>query len=111
MGRRRGQNKDRATMGPVQAQMKAKLEAAFAPVRLEIVDDSASHAHHAGAKVHAAKSGGSAAGVGETHFSILIASPAFEGMSRLARSRAVHAILAEELAGPVHALALRVETA
>jgi BolA family transcriptional regulator, general stress-responsive regulator len=96
-------------MGPVQARIKDKLQAAFAPTRLDIVDDSAAHAHHAGAKLHAAKNGGAAPGIGETHFTVRIASPVFAGMSRVARSRAVHAALAEELAGPVHALALSVE--
>jgi BolA family transcriptional regulator, general stress-responsive regulator len=45
-------------MGPVQLQMRTKLEAAFAPTRLEITDDSARHAGHAGARTHAAKQGG-----------------------------------------------------
>jgi BolA family transcriptional regulator, general stress-responsive regulator len=94
-------------MGPVQLQMRTKLDAAFAPSRLEITDDSARHAGHAGAKAHAAKQGGAAQGVGETHFDIVIESAAFAGMSRLACQRAVYDVLAEELAGPVHALSLK----
>lgn len=101
-------NKDETQMGPIQLQMRAKLEAAFAPTRLDIVDESARHAGHAGARVHAAKQGGSAIGVSETHFVVEIDSPVFEGLSRVGRQRAVYSVLAEELAGPVHALALKV---
>jgi BolA protein len=88
--------------------MREKLVAAFAPTRLEIVDDSARHAHHAGAKAHAAKRGAGAEGAGETHFTITIEAAAFAGLSRVAAQRAVLTVLSEELAGPVHALALRV---
>ena len=94
-------------MGPVQLQMRTKLEAAFAPTRLEIIDDSARHAGHAGAQVHAAKQGGAATGVAETHFEIEIESAAFAGLNRVARQRLVYNVLAVELAGPVHALALK----
>jgi BolA family transcriptional regulator, general stress-responsive regulator len=94
-------------MGPVQLQMRAKLEAAFAPSRLDITDDSARHAGHAGARAHAAKQGGGAEGVGETHFDIVIESAAFAGMGRVACQRAVYDVLATELAGPVHALSLK----
>jgi BolA family transcriptional regulator, general stress-responsive regulator len=101
-------NKDETQMGPIQLQMRAKLEAAFAPSRLDIVDESAKHAGHAGARAHAAKQGGSAIGIGETHFVVEIDSAIFQGLSRIARQRAVYDVLAEELAGPVHALALKV---
>lgn len=96
-------------MGPVQIQMRKKLTEAFAPLVLEILDESASHAGHAGAAVHAAKQGGAATGIGETHFSVKIVSAAFVGQSRVARQRAVYHVLAEELAGPVHALALKAD--
>jgi BolA family transcriptional regulator, general stress-responsive regulator len=94
-------------MGPVQLQMRTKLEAAFAPTRLVITDDSARHAGHAGARLHAAKNGGAAMGIGETHFEIEIESAAFAGLNRVARQRLVYETLHEELAGPVHALALK----
>ncbi|MCA3692864.1 MAG: BolA family transcriptional regulator [Aquidulcibacter sp.] len=94
-------------MGPVQIQMRKKLTEAFAPLVLEILDESASHAGHAGAAVHAAKQGGSATGTGETHFHVTIVSAAFTGLNRVERQRAVYQVLAEELAGPVHALALK----
>jgi len=96
-------------MGPVQIQMRKKLTDAFAPLVLEVLDESASHAGHAGAAVHAAKQGGAATGIGETHFSVTIVSAAFAGLNRVARQRAIYQVLAEELAGPVHALALKAD--
>lgn len=75
------------------------LEAAFAPARVAVTDDSHRHAGHAGARPE-----------GETHFSVTVISPAFAGQSRVARSRAVHAALDGEFAGGMHALALRLST-
>ncbi|HEX3884371.1 MAG TPA: BolA family protein [Stellaceae bacterium] len=72
-----------------------KLRARFAPSRLKIVDDSARHAGHAGAR-----SGG------ETHFTIAIVSSAFAGLGRVARQRLVYETLAADLAGGLHALSL-----
>ncbi|MCZ8281366.1 MAG: BolA family transcriptional regulator [Aquidulcibacter sp.] len=89
--------------------MRKKLIEAFAPLVLEVIDESASHAGHAGAAVHAAKQGGAATGIGETHFSVTIVSAAFAGLNRVARQRAIYQVLAEELAGPVHALALKAD--
>lgn len=94
-------------MGPVQLQMRAKLEASFAPTRLDIIDDSARHAGHAGARAHAAMQEGSVVGTGETHFDIVIESASFAGLSRVACQRAIYDVLADELAGPVHALSLK----
>ncbi|MGF1607085.1 MAG: BolA family protein [Rhodothalassiaceae bacterium] len=85
--------------GQVQATMRQKLQAAFQPTKLLIQDDSSKHAGHGGYKGDDA----------ETHFSITIAAPGFADMSRVDRQRAVYRVLAEELAGPVHALALTVE--
>ena len=73
----------------------AALTQGFAPLRLEVVDDSHRHAGHAGA-----------APGGETHYNVLLVSEAFTGMNRVARSRAVHEALAAEFAGGLHALAL-----
>jgi stress-induced morphogen len=82
----------------------ATLTAAFAPEVLNVADDSSHHAGHVGAL-------GSA---GQTHYSVLMVSEAFRGMSRVARSRAVHAALASEFgaveAGGMHALALTLRT-
>jgi BolA protein len=74
--------------------MRAALEAAFSPTSLEILDESGSHAGHVGA------SGG------ETHFRVRMASPAFAGLSRVARQRAVMDALQPEFATGLHALAL-----
>lgn len=79
--------------------MRHKLTARFAPSRLEIVDDSHHHVGHAG------HPGGAGQG-GETHFSVTVVSAAFAGVGRVARQRLVYETLADELKGPVHALAL-----
>jgi BolA family transcriptional regulator, general stress-responsive regulator len=73
-----------------------KLTKAFAPERLDVIDESHRHAGHAGARPG-----------GETHFSVYIVSPAFRGKSRIDRHRLVNATLAGELQGGVHALAIR----
>ncbi len=67
----------------------------FQPLVIDIVDESARHAGHSGA-----------APGGETHFNVTMVSPAFTGLSRVARSRAVYAALEAELRGGLHALAL-----
>ncbi|MCS6855740.1 MAG: BolA family transcriptional regulator [Elioraea sp.] len=84
--------------------IRARLERVFAPSSLEIVDDSARHAGHA-ERVGASRPG-RAEEVGETHFRIRMVSASFAGMSRVARSRAVHEALAEEFATGLHALGL-----
>jgi BolA protein len=83
-------------MTTIAARMRAKLEAALAPVRLDVRDESHLHAGHSGARPE-----------GETHFSVTIVSAAFAGQGRIARQRRVHEILAEELRTRVHALQLR----
>jgi BolA protein len=84
---------------PVAEAIREKLTVAFAPVALDVNDQSAQHAGHAGAT----RADG---GQGETHFHVRIVSAAFEGTSRVERQRRVYAALAEELKGPVHALTL-----
>ena len=79
--------------------MRQTLEARFQPALLEITDDSARHAGHAGASPG-----------GETHYSVHMISAAFAGLSRVARSRAVHEALAGEFATGLHALALRLQS-
>jgi BolA protein len=83
-------------MGQVAETIRIKLTNAFSPQRLEVEDDSARHAGHAGAT-----SGG------ESHFNVVIVAPVFQGASRVQRQRSVYAALAEELAGPVHALSVK----
>lgn len=75
-----------------------KLEAAFQPTRLEVVDESESHRGHSGYQEG-----------GESHFRVVIASPAFADLSRIGRHRAVHAALGTELMAEIHALALQIE--
>jgi len=87
----------------VTAGIREKLTRAFAPLALDVQDQSARHAGHAGAT----RDDGSR---GETHFHVRLVSQAFEGVTRVERQRRVHAALKEELAGPVHALSLTVLT-
>jgi BolA protein len=82
-------------MGIVAETIQAKLEAAFAPTVLHILDESHLHAGHHGHD-----------GRGESHFAVAISSASFEGKSRVERQRMVYTVLADELAGQVHALRL-----
>jgi stress-induced morphogen len=79
----------------VENSIREKLTRAFAPVALDVVNDSHHHAGHA-----------SSPGTGESHFSIKVVSAAFDDKSRLERHRMVNQVLAEELAGKIHALAI-----
>lgn len=79
--------------------IRTKLEAAFAPAKLEVLDESDRHVGHAGHREG-----------GETHFRVAIVSAAFVGMPRIARHRKVHDVLDAELKGRVHALALTLLT-
>ncbi|HEY5657938.1 MAG TPA: BolA family protein [Myxococcota bacterium] len=71
-----------------------KLRDALDAARVEVVDESALHAGHAGA----ASGGG--------HFRALIVSDRFAGKSLLERQRLVYAALAEEMSGQIHALSM-----
>ena len=73
-----------------------KLAAAFAPQRLDVQDESHRHEGHAGHRPG-----------GQTHFRVDIVSEAFRGKSRIERHRMINATLAAELAGSVHALAIK----
>ena len=84
--------------------IREKLSKAFAPSNLIVENESAKHAGHAGARDRLGRHGG------ETHFRVTVVSPAFEGKSALERHRLVNAALKEELAGPVHALAIKALT-
>ena len=83
-------------MGAILDAIRGKLDAAFAPTLLDIIDDSDRHAGHAGARQG-----------GESHFNVTIEAAAFAGASKVARQRMVYKALAEELAGPVHALSVK----
>jgi BolA protein len=80
----------------VKDRITAKLSAALSPEKLAVIDESEQHRGHGGWREG-----------GETHFRVDIVSGAFAGKSRLERHRIVNALLAEELAGPVHALAVQ----
>ena len=73
----------------------ACLTAAFAPVVLDVADESALHAGHAGARAG-----------GETHYRVLMVAASLGSLGRVARSRAVHDALAPEFASGLHALSL-----
>jgi len=76
--------------------MREKLMVALRPTRLDVINESHLHAGHR-----------SSPGTGESHFRLLIVSPAFAGKSRVERQRMVNDALAEELKGRVHALAMK----
>ena len=76
--------------------IRRKLTQAFEPEILEVIDESHLHAGHVGARPE-----------GETHFKVIIVSNSFRSTTRIEGQRAVFKILAEELAGPVHALSVR----
>jgi len=75
--------------------IREKISTALTPLSFELTDESHLHAGHVGARPE-----------GETHFKLKIVSPQFDGKSRIDRQRMVYRVLAEEMAGPVHALAL-----
>ena len=75
--------------------IREKLMVALEPTRLDVINESEMHAGHR-----------SSPGTGESHFRILIVSPKFAGVSRVNRHRLVNEVLASELAGRVHAMAL-----
>jgi BolA protein len=94
-GRGRREREKKIVSGIRPEQLEQKLRAAFAPTMLEVIDESEQHRGHGGWR----EGGG-------THFRVVMRAPSFAGQSRIARSRAVHSALAEEIAGGVHALAL-----
>lgn len=80
------------------ARMEQLLQAALSPVQLEVVDDSARHAGHAGARD------------GRGHFNVHVVSAAFAGLRPLARHRAVYAALGDMMQTDIHALGVQAQT-
>lgn len=78
--------------------IRERLETSFSPTHLEVINESALHAGHAGDD-----------GTGESHWRIKIAAPVFAAMSRIERHRAVHAAIGKDLIERIHALALEIE--
>lgn len=85
-----------ALTGPVAAEIDQRLREALAPSHLRVINDSDSHRGHIGHD-----------GSGESHFTVEIEAPAFAGMSRLQRQRAVNNALGDLLRDRIHALAIR----
>ncbi len=80
----------------LETRMREKLMVALRPSRLDVVNESHLHAGHA-----------SSPGTGESHFRVLIVSGAFAGKTRVERHRVINEVLADELKGGVHALAIK----
>jgi BolA protein len=83
---------------PVKQAITNKLREAFTPESLDVIDESHLHEGHSGHRPG-----------GETHFRIYIVSRAFEGKSRIERHRMINTTLSAELAGSVHALAIKAQ--
>ncbi len=79
--------------------IRTKLAQGLQPLRLDIVNESALHAGHAGDD-----------GSGQSHFRVLIVSSSFEGISRIERQRMVHAMLKDEIANRIHAISIKALT-
>ncbi|HEX7109250.1 MAG TPA: BolA family protein [Aestuariivirga sp.] len=82
-------------LGLVGKSLEAKLQVAFAPIALEVIDESSQHQGHAGARPD-----------GESHFRVRIVAAAFKGKSRVEQHRLINQVLALELKERVHALAI-----
>lgn len=82
-----------------QARIIKLLSSAFESAKIDLIDDSAKHAGHAGAQPE-----------GETHYRLTIVSPAFEGMRPLERQRLVNAALKSEFDAGLHALHMKALT-
>ncbi|CAO3693971.1 unnamed protein product [Umbelopsis ramanniana] len=92
---------DSAKVGPVQQTMEAKLQEAFNPSILDVVNESHLHAHHEAMKGNTDK---------ETHFRVTIVSDAFAGKNLMQRHRSIYTLLNDELQAGVHALSLKTKT-
>lgn len=84
---------------PVTATIRRRLETALAPSRLELVDESARHAGHAGARPG-----------GESHFRLTVVAEAFTGRGRQERQRLIYRALGHLMDGEVHALSIHALT-
>jgi BolA protein len=85
-----------ALTGPIASEIHQRLRTALAPTSLRVINDSDNHRGHAGHD-----------GSGESHFTVEIEAPAFAGMNRLQRQRAVNAALGDLMRERVHALAIK----
>lgn len=90
---------DDVRTGPVATEMLRRLNGALHPTRIELIDDSEAHRGHGGYNP-----------AGESHFSLVIESPAFAGKSRVERQRMVYAALGDLMHERVHALSIKAGT-
>ncbi len=81
------------------AEIRMALEQGFDVQSLEVIDESEAHRGHAGYPEG-----------GQSHFRVRIKAPELAPMSRIARHRAIHAVIGPELIARIHALAIEVET-
>ncbi len=81
--------------GPLATEMLRRLNSALSPTTMELIDESEQHRGHAGYNPQ-----------GESHFRLMIESPAFAGVSRVARQRMVYAALGELIHERIHALSI-----
>ena len=79
----------------VQIAVEQKLKMAFQPEHLEVINESSSHNVPPGS---------------ESHFKVIMVSPAFSGANLVARHRQVYTVLAEEMKSSIHALSLQIHT-
>ncbi len=79
--------------------IEAVLQAELRPSLLEVEDESARHAGHAGARAG-----------GQTHYAATIVSERFSNLTRVDRSRLVHTLLAREFETGLHALSLKLRS-
>ena len=86
---------DAPAIGPVSREIHRRLDA-LKPAKIELIDDSEKHRGHGGHNL-----------AGESHFTLLIESPLFEGKSRVERQRMIHSALGELVGERVHALSIR----
>lgn len=90
-------------MSNIREQIELRLQT-LKPDVLEVVDDSAAHAGHAGASAHAARHGSAVPSVEGTHFEITVVSAAFAGKPLVARHRMIYALLDDLMKTQIHAL-------
>ena len=83
-------------IGPVATEMLARLNSALSPTAIDLVDDSEQHRGHGGYNP-----------AGESHFTLLIESPAFAGKNRVERQRMIYAALGDLMRERVHALSIK----
>jgi BolA protein len=86
---------DALATGPVAQEMLRRLDS-LSPTKVELIDDSEKHRGHGGYNP-----------AGESHFTLIIESAAFQGKSRVERQRLVHAALGDLVGERVHALSVR----